>query len=281
MIKIVIIKGGLGNQMFEFAFSLMISKKSNLSIILIDPLDSWFAHNGFEINNIFSAIRNRSYKYYRRQMKFYNFLLKKKLFKLIVEKEEDYGKFNSAYLNIKYPFLIYDGYWQSELYFKNFSETIRAKFKFSIEKLNESSKNILSQIDLSNSVSLHIRRGDYLNHNDYFGNICTLEYYNNAINLMNEKFQSLRYFVFSDDIEWAKENMVLENIFFVDCNKENDSWQDMCLMSKCKHNIIANSTFSWWGAWLNQNPEKTVISPKKWTNKLEVINLIPKDWIKI
>ena len=88
-------------------------------------------------------------------------------------------------------------------------------------------------------------------------------------------------YIFSDDMDWVKNNISISNALYIDWNKSENSWQDMYLMSQCKHNIIANSTFSWWGAWLNQNPNKLIIAPKKFLNTIETPDLIPSDWIKL
>lgn len=98
---------------------------------------------------------------------------------------------------------------------------------------------------------------------------------------MCSKVNNPYFFIFSNDIEWCKKNIQLPHSYYVNCNKGKDSWQDMFLMSKCKHNIIANSTFSWWGAYLNENPQKIVISPSKLTNRGDSPDLFPDSWIKL
>jgi hypothetical protein len=106
-----------------------------------------------------------------------------------------------------------------------------------------------------------------------------LDYYQKSINLINSRVKDPKYYVFSDDMDWVKKNLIIKNAVYVEGNKGG---VDLQLMSLCKHNIIANSTFSWWGAWLNNNPEKIVISPKKWFNDMNMKNdIIPEDWIKI
>ena len=134
-----------------------------------------------------------------------------------------------------------------------------------------------------NSISIHIRRGDYLHpkFNHLYGNICTIEYYKEAITILQQKYANLHFYIFSDDISWVKENLPIVPSTYIDWNKKEDSWQDMYLMSQCKHNIIANSSFSWWGAWLNNNPNKTVICPSRFMNLNQQSDIVPEDWIQI
>lgn len=134
-----------------------------------------------------------------------------------------------------------------------------------------------------NSVSLHIRRGDYLQkkHWDAVGHICQKTYYNRAINEMGKHVKKPIYYVFSEDLDWVKNNLKLEKAVYVDWNKGKDSWQDMMLMSLCHHHIICNSTFSWWGAWLGTYPKKIVIGPQQWSSKMNSNEIMPKSWIKV
>lgn len=281
MFKIVILRGGLGNQMFGYAFVLALKNRYPFSIVLCDPLESWFTHNGFELGVIFPKIKVRKYKFYRRLMKFYTQYLSKKMFFVIKESSHDYGCFNERYLYNNSNFILYDGYWQTENYFTLITPQIREYFTFDITKLNEQSINLISEIDKCHSVSVHVRRGDYLNHSEVFGDICTVEYYQNAIAYLEEKYDNLFFFFFSDDSEWVKKVFLMKNSIVVDFNTDAASWQDMCLMSMCKHNVIANSTFSWWGAWLNKNSVKTVIAPKKWFRNNHAVNITPDSWILI
>lgn len=194
-------------------------------------------------------------------------------------------------------------YYSGVLYDSNLIEKI---YKFLIKdfefpKLTDvKNTEILKKIESCNSVSIHIRRGDYLNH-PLFGEICNKEYYRKAIKIIENKVKKPVFFIFSNDIEWVKENIKIDNeSYYIDWNlEEKDSYKDMQLMSRCKHNIIANSSFSWWGALLNTNKEKIVILPKQWIKKkrkkymtiiLERIrgkfyeryeNLALFDWIKI
>jgi hypothetical protein len=169
------------------------------------------------------------------------------------------------------------GYYQSEKYFLHNREQILDLYTID----EKSKKEIYEKYDdiLNNDTcSLHIRRGDYLglpNHHP----TCSLEYYNQAINQFPK---NTKFLVFSDDIKWCKEVFTDENFIFIEGNKD---YIDLWLMSLCKNNIIANSSFSWWGAWLNQNPNKKVIAPTKWfgsaVSNHNTQDLIPKTWQKI
>ena len=143
---------------------------------------------------------------------------------------------------------------------------------------------MLKQIEVDDqAVSIHIRRGDYLlpRHWANTGSVCQLPYYKNAIAEMENRITGPSYYVFSDDISWVKENIPLKKAVYVTWNKGEDSWQDMMLMSHCRHHIICNSTFSWWGAWLNPRKEKIVIAPCRWFQHKETPDMYPKEWIKV
>jgi hypothetical protein len=273
MIKIVIAKGNLGNQMFGYAFYLYLKKRYKFSYVGFDIWGS-LAVNIFKLSYMFSAIKIHTPDFYHAQFRFYNNRFIRKFFKVIDD--------NSFFVKRNSLFNIYDGYWQSQLYFDQIKDDVRVAFVFDQKLLNIRTLQVAKDIMNSNSVSIHIRRGDYLDHSEFFENICTLDYYKKAILYITNRTKECRFYVFSDDIEWCRNNIkYLGDLKFIDFNIETDSWQDMYLMSICKHNIIANSTFSWWGAWLNNNSEKMVLAPSRWMNDQSFENLIPKTWIKI
>jgi hypothetical protein len=178
--------------------------------------------------------------------------------------------------------VFYDGYWQNEKNFMNIRSRVLDAFTFS-EFESNNNKKLSTVLKEEISVSCHIRRGDYLLEPNFC--VCTPDYYERAIALMNERVNPSIYCIFSDDIAWCKENIstIVGNrrIVFVDWNKGENSYRDMQLMSLCKHNIIANSSFSWWGAWLNQNPNKVVMAPELWMRNKIVNNPICDNWVKI
>lgn len=176
------------------------------------------------------------------------------------------------------------GYWQSERYFSDVADAIRADFTFCLPMSYEN-RRIAEDIDAVNAVSLHVRRGDYLS-NPYTSSVhgvCSLEYYALAIRYIVEKVPDPVFFVFSDDLNWVKDTLRIEYpCHFVDHNQGNESYNDMRLMSLCSHHVIANSSFSWWGAWLNQSDSKIVVAPAQWFAKpVDVTDLLPEGWVRI
>ncbi|WP_223560017.1 alpha-1,2-fucosyltransferase [Chryseobacterium lathyri] len=176
----------------------------------------------------------------------------------------------------------YDGYWQNEMYpnyiFKLLKDKIKLDSKSSIKL-----ENLILRIKNSNSVSIHIRRGDYINikANAKIFQICTNDYYNRSIKFIKEKVDNPIFFIFTEDKEWARENFKGDEFYFVD---GNTAIEDMLLMSMCENQIIANSTFSWWAAWLNSNETKIVIAPEDWyVNFLKdnVQHFIPNNWVRL
>lgn len=289
---IIFFNGGLGNQMFQYALYASLKNKGYNTTTDIGLIKKHIQHNGYELEKIFGIHSNSNFldlflirciyylniwspniftrigKYLVKQFRI--ILITDKTIKIDLDKINDY--------NITY----FCGYFQSANYFNNL-KNIYNIFHFKEEKISQQSKAILILIQQCNAVSIHVRRGDYLSeHNkNLFGGICTKEYYQKAIDIMCSKVDNPYFFIFSNDIEWCKQNINLPHIHYVNCNKGKDSWQDMFLMSKCKHNIIANSTFSWWGAYLNENPQKIIISPSKLTNRGDSPDLFPENWIKL
>ena len=167
------------------------------------------------------------------------------------------------------------GYFQSEKYFENIEDTVRKSFTFTDEVVKEAHDMLLASPSFDSykdatKVSLHIRRGDYLNIENEFGNICTDEYYKRAVDHITSNVKNPVFLVFSNDLEWTakwcKDNMSSHQFVLVNGSEESTGYLDMCLMSQCSHNIIANSSFSWWGAYLNNNPKKIVIAPPIWNH---------------
>ena len=174
-----------------------------------------------------------------------------------------------------------DGYWQTEKYFCNISDIIRKDFSFK-ESFLCAKREVLDDIKNTNSVFVHFRRGDYVSdqRTNKFHGVCDMEYYKKSIEYFLRLGNNFKFFIFSDDIDWVKENFKIDNCFFVS-NKKLRDFEELFLMSKCKHAIIANSSFSWWGAWLNDGKDKIVIAPKKWNNSDCYNEIVPDRWIKM
>lgn len=305
--KIICIGGGLGNQMFQYAFILnykLRGEKIKLDIIQEEKVKY---HNGYELNRIFSInedliskkermrllglvflYKGAEFHFYRLLRKITKTLFGDKKFKsknYIHEDETLYEyNFNKKYLGIDKNINSYFyGFFQSYRYFEDIKEEVNKIYTFpDIEGYDQKNFEILKKIRASESVSIHIRRNDYLA-NDLF-KVLDINYYESAFNFIKDKLgnKELFFFIFSDDIAWCKENLDFlkdEKVFFIDWNKKEDSYKDMQLMSECKHNIIPNSTFSWWGAYLNKNEDKIVVASRYWFKDVKnTSDRCPESW---
>ncbi|MDO4565762.1 MAG: alpha-1,2-fucosyltransferase [Oscillospiraceae bacterium] len=156
--------------------------------------------------------------------------------------------------------VILRGFWQNPMYFEGIEESLRRDFTFAPLEDGENLE-LLARIESSESAALHIRRGDYLKHEEVFGGVCTRDYYEKAADIVSSKAGApLKWFVFTDEPEWAKENIKIEAVTVADINSGENSWKDMLLMSRCRHIICANSSFSWWAAWLARDA-KAIVAP--------------------
>jgi hypothetical protein len=287
------ISNGLGNQLFQYASAKALSLRLNEPLKIISNSKTSDANwKRYEILRAFdipdsiatSAELNdmigwRGYSYVRIFYKPFT----AKFFSadncIIELHHQFYDRLKTQSKNI-----YLHGYWQSEKYFINYKEIILGLLKFR-NPLSIDDLRIASEIKEKISISLHIRRGDYLNKKvqRVLAN-CDLQYYADAIKLMKSRFGDVRFFCFSDDIDWVVDNLTpyLGDHVIVSHNISEKSSNDMRLMSFCNHHIIANSTFSWWGAWLNTCNDKVVIAPKKWfVNGLSDRDLIPAGWFRI
>lgn len=283
--KVIKIKGGLGNQMFQYAFYKSFENRSE-TYVNFDFFKKNKAHNGLELEKLFEIEleNNELIDFLLRKNFITNFIrsISKKLGLLKIYKFED-TCYEEKIIKDKTNLIIYDGYWQSEKYFKNIEVEIKKEFTF--PKLDIKNQDIAIQIKNEESVSVHVRRGDYIG-NKVLGGLITKEYYEKAMEYIERYIQKPKYYIFSDDIEWCKKELDLDGreVIFITHNKGEESYKDMQLMSLCKHNIIPNSSFSWWGAWLNENPNKIVIAPKRWFTKesrYKYEDIVPESWIKI
>lgn len=279
--------GGLGNQMFQYAFGFSESKKLDTLFKIHFVYFKGDTPREFELDvfNISAKIASKNeIKKFPIQKKWYQNLFNfgsTSRYSLVRENGLNY---QGNFLNVKDNSLL-TGYWQSEKYFKDFKKEIIKEFTFKHE-FKEKNKSISKLITQSNSVSVHVRRGDYIENKETnaFHGICSPEYYLRAMKTIENKIKKPIYFFFSDDPQWVKENLSSKfESHYINWNKNKDSYIDMQLMSFCKHNIIANSSFSWWGAWLNQNSKKSVIAPKRWLNdsRYKIDDLIPSEWITL
>jgi hypothetical protein len=261
------LKGGLGNMLFQIAASVSISIDKNtdcsfpnleehLNYMNLDSIHNPKLNHAFEYRNILSKCLTKKPTEYLETIKY---------------------PFTFSNIETKSDSFFIDGFFQSEKYFSH----NRNKIIEFLKCPSDINKIILDKYsDLLNlkSTSIHVRRGDYLNLSDYHI-VQDINYYIDSINMLSNDTES--FIVFSDDINWCKENLNFDNLIFIENEKD---YIELYLMSKCKNNIISNSSFSWWGAWLNENVNKKVIAPKKWFGskiKEDDSDIIPEDWIKI
>ena len=271
---IVQLLGGLGNQLFQYAMakSLALEKKQQFSIDISSFKYYKLHHYALDHFNIEKKVYKKPNRYVKKMIGFFK--------KTTYYKEKDFY-FNASIFDINESNIYLEGYFQSEKYFVKYEKEIRKDFEI-ISPLKKQTQEILQYIEKVNAVSLHIRRGDYLQHKIH--NTNKTDYYKTAMVVMESKVDNPVYFIFSDDMPWAKENFKTNcETIFVDCNDALTNFEDLKLMSACKHNIIANSSFSWWGAWLNTNKQKIVIAPQLWynDNTINTNDVIPESWIKI
>ena len=292
----VVISGGLGNQMFQYASALAIAKYHDADL----ALDlSWF-----DIVEGLSNVTHRKYslgvfginhpvdgKFYTPQSTTFSGRLKRKFARmfpqLISSREtlnEEKFSFNEHVFETTPPFLL-NGYWQSEKYFKDISREIDDLYGRP-RSLSSESKSMMENISGVDSICIHIRRGDYVsnsNASQYHG-LCPLNYYQQGVSLVSTDLSNPHCFIFSDDINWAKANLKLEiPMTFVDINGPDDAHQDLWLMAACKHFVIANSSLSWWAAYLGKSADKKVVAPKEWflNKKVDTSDLYLPEWIRI
>lgn len=294
--KIVNIIGGLGNQMFQYAFAVALKKNypneqvyidtQHFKYLFINHYKSCHLHNGYELNKIFSKtdIPVASAKDIIKISQYIpNYFLSRVSRRLFPCRKSEYIERHNY---IFYPEVFkkkescyFEGYWQSAKYFMNAITEIRDCFEF--DAPNKYNTNMCEQICSSSSVGIHVRRGDYLLDPEYKG-LCELDYYERAIKKIDTSGK--HFFIFSNDIVWCRNNLLClfgeSNVTFVDGNKGANSAWDMFLMSQCDELIIANSSFSWWGAFLNKKATK-IIAPKKWINRDYEADVYLDNWLKV
>ena len=292
---IVKLMGGLGNQMFQYACAKRLAVKNNTDLLL----DTWFLDRPnqgkfytsrefeldvFQLKNL-KAPEKVIRKFYKKDIMSRLFL---KISGIQILKEQgDY--FEPSVLEA--PSSIYlVGFWQSEKYFYGISDLIKGDFSFPDAPENNYVAQVQNEIfKYQNSVSVHIRRGDYVKNKKglptKFENL-TIDYYNKAIQLIRSKLDDVHFFFFSDEPDDVIENFHnLKDATIIKHNQTVPNYLDMKLMSYCSHNIIANSSYSWWAAWLNGNSSKTVIAPKTWfvrgDNDRLIDERLPKSWMTL
>lgn len=277
--RLIKMTGGLGNQMFIYAFYLQMRHQFPDTRIDLSDMVHYHAHNGYELHRIFHLEENEFClpQWVKKVLEFL-------FFKVIIERKQNLDTLEAFRCRYAWPLVYFKGFYQSERFFTGIEKEVRQAFRFDPDKANAYSRKLDEQISNDvHAVSFHVRRGDYLEPKFYkrFGSVCQLSYYRKAAEKILEIDPQAHFYVFSDDTEWVKAQLRLPHFTIVEGNTGKDSWQDMMLMSHCRHHVIANSTFSWWGAWLNQRPDKKVIAPQRWLGDADMPYIIPENWIRI
>jgi len=273
------LKGGMGNQMFQYATGRSLGLKYKIPVTLNTeyfintPLGDTKREYQLDLFNIDKHIKiidaeNPIIK-----------IIQKILQKFIGDRVSIF--MTKLLLSVKLPVYL-NGFFQNEKYFNNIRHILVKEFTL-VNKISAEAERIKHQLESSQSVAINVRRGDYLRpDNIKLYGTCDIKYYNNAVTYIRNKMPNPLFCIFSDDQEWVKNEFKMSNAIFAGNDTLKD-YEQMYLMTICKHNIIANSTFSWWGAWLNQNPDKIVIAPRQWMvdKTADELDILPKDWMQI
>jgi hypothetical protein len=294
---IVELLGGLGNQMFQYAFGRSISTQLGFEV-------------KFDVRNLLDRTPKPNFTFRDYELAIFNAevplatasdvalykalptgkvaqlsnRIQRKLTKARLFQEKKVFTYDADVLRVG-RHTYFEGYWQTEKYFKPCESLIRQAFTFK-QPLTGISHALAAKMLGAPSVAMHVRRGDYVTNaatNAAHGT-CTPAYYQQAVAALQERVGAINLFIFSDEPQWVRENLHFAvPTEYVTHNQGQASYQDMQLMSLCQHNIIANSSFSWWGAWLNNNPAKVVVAPKQWMPgyTTDSLDLIPEAWLRL
>jgi hypothetical protein len=271
--------GGMGNQMLQYALGrhLSVKTKSRLYLDL-----SWYKDydnseypREFRLGCFHARYRTVNPGNILWKLRFTSRFKRFNPFRLNIVQEQDLSRFAPGVLEAG-DNIVLEGYFPSYKYFEPIRNLLLKEFRPK-EKMDATNAACLERIQNSNSVGIHIRRGDYAK-TDFHGMLQN-DYYAAGIKLVAEKAGPVRLFIFSDEPDWVQENMQFDYPYeLISFNRDEKNFFDMELMKNCRHNIIANSTFSWWSAWLNENHRKIVVAPQRWFNQENPPALIPQDW---
>lgn len=294
---IVNLAGGMGNQMFQYAAGRYLSEKHktvlklDLTFLLDRAPRRDFVYRDYDLDlfnlkaEFASADETISFGKHRRVGRILYGVRQKLDATLPVYLRENPWHFDPRFFHIPdHAYL--DGFWQSEKYFKEIEPIIRKEFTFR-DDLDERGREMAERIAAVNAVCLNVRRGDYVSSpsaNQHHG-VCGVDYFMRAAEVIAGRINSPHFFVFSDDIEWCRANLRLDYPFMLVGNEYagNKFGQKLQLMIKCGHFIIPNSSFGWWAAWLNPDPDKVVVAPMHWcrNKRVNTAEFLPPEWIKI
>ncbi len=287
---ITAITSGLGNQLFQYAMGRQLALQNRTSLWF----DLRYYHQTYETDTVrhfkldrfcidYQALDTSPYRYIRKASRL---LPGYSLPGLIKTYSEPHFHFDPTAKQLRAPYIVLNGYWQTEQYFADCAEQIRGELQFRRQPGPRFARYKQAIAASQTPVSLHIRRGDYVTHTDFsqsFGFV-GLAYYDRAINALKARVPAPKLFVFSDDPDWVRQHLTVDLPHEFVVNEGDDAEvDDLELMSLCRHHIIANSSFSWWGAWLNPNPDKVIIAPKIWfrDKPFDTSDLTPKNWLRL
>lgn len=295
MIVIVCLAGGLGNQLFQYAAGRALAEVCGAQLLLdtsayqYERLGRQYRLDRFCIRAELVSPedvdrltwRERRDLFSRAWRRVVEPMLPRIWRRVFVDQELGY---DSAFLRIRRS-VVLQGYWQNEKYFADIAPMIRREYQLRDDP-DYRNAHMLNLIGSTASVSLHVRRGDYVSnpHTNAVHGVCEVEYYCDAMKFISERIGASHYFVFSDDPEWARANLCFNGpVTFVQHNGAERDYEDLRLMSACRHHIMANSSFSWWGAWLAERPGQVVVAPKVWFQDPRrcARDLIPERWERI
>lgn len=287
---VVKLTGGLGNQMFQYATGLALARRLGTEVLVDNSAYTKYKLHKYNLDafknkpdiapNIYGLVEillnNNFYKYLPKSLKYY--IENKYFYKIYKENDFSYSTNINHLSGSRIKIL---GYFQSEKYFKQYRSEVVESFTFNdMDKKHE----LIGKIKKTNSVSVHIRRGDYLiTKNLKVHGILDDDYYKKAYKFISKQVKNATFFAFSDDPDWVRQEFKFIPRLHVIKGDTRRPIRDMYLMSQCKHHVIANSSFSWWGAWLSQNQNQIVISPKKWFTDPSTKNpdIYCDGWIKL
>lgn len=265
--KIVKFLGGLGNQLFQHAFFRNLQQRFPDVKADLSEFETYDRHYGYELERIF-GIRHPQATAFERKLfdQTDRRWVQRKLRRLFGTKDGYYEepvlfRYDTDLLNDRRS-RYYWGYWQHIGYITSVEQQLRSDFTFP-GFTDGRNVELAERLSTINAVSVHVRRGDYIG-DSLLGGICDEGYYHRALAHMQQQIQSPLFIFFSNDIPWCREKFPIADAVYVDWNSGPESFRDMQLMSLCRHHILANSSFSWWAAWLNNRPDKVVVSPKRW-----------------
>lgn len=281
---IIQLAGGLGNQMFGYALYLQLQALGRQ--VKIDDRTKYQRPDArpVQLREVFGvdyekASEEEIVRLTDSSMAFFSRVRRKLTGRRSFSYEERDKRFDPKVLELADAYL--EGYWQSERYFEGVSRQVRKEFSFSGVPHSDWLQDYLIRIERQPSVSVHVRRGDYLEAAGTFGGICTEEYYRKAAARMRENHPGCRFFVFTNDPDWARAHLAAPDMTVVEGSAEETGYLDLYLMTRCEHHICANSSFSWWGAWLGDAPDKEVLAPARWFNGWDCRDIYTAQMLRI